>query len=93
MQDESVITSQPSIPDEGLKETPARNITIEEQILYINYPDFEDTSLITTSQEIKLTGMMGSQPKCSVRNLEFEGKHEINLGKYEITPSIVCTSL
>jgi hypothetical protein len=55
-------------------------VTEEEQLMYINFPEFEDTTIITNADEIKLFGVLGSNPKCAIANLDFAGKHEMTTG-------------
>ena len=62
-----------SLPD-GATETE------EEVLIYINFPDFDSTTVITEATEIKLHGLLTNEPKCSIANLEFAGKHKLNLG-------------
>lgn len=58
-------------------------VAVEEEVLcYINFPDFDLTTIITDANEILLTDFLTENPKCTVSNLDFIGSHEVNLGTY-----------
>lgn len=58
----------------------------EEVLLYLDFPDFEDTTIVTNANEIKVAGIMSGNPKCTIDNLDFVGKHEVHLGSYLASP-------
>jgi hypothetical protein len=54
----------------------------EEILLYVDFPDFDESNLFDLSKDatIELSGLMEATPSCRISNLNFVGRHEINLG-------------
>lgn len=54
----------------------------EEILLYVDFPDFDESNLfdLSTDATIELSGLMEATPSCRINNLNFVGRHEINLG-------------
>jgi len=54
----------------------------EEILLYVDFPDFDESNLfdLSTDATLELSGLMEATPSCRINNLNFVGRHEINLG-------------
>ena len=54
----------------------------EEILLYVDFPDFDESNLfdLSTDAILELSGLMEATPSCRINNLNFVGRHEINLG-------------
>ena len=54
----------------------------EEILLYVDFPDFDESNLfdLSTDATLELSGLMETTPSCRINNLNFVGRHEINLG-------------
>lgn len=54
----------------------------EEILVYVDFPDFDESNLfdLSTDATIELSGLMEATPSCRINNLNFVGRHEINLG-------------
>lgn len=52
----------------------------EEVLVYVDFPNFDECALLTDISVIKLNDLCGENPTCKIGELNFSGKHEINLG-------------
>lgn len=69
-------------PEGRLSSKDQEDCTIHEEeiLLYLSFPDFDDTAVVTNAPEIKLVNIMGSEPVCFIENLELAGEHIVSLG-------------
>lgn len=52
----------------------------EETLVLVDFPDFDGTNFIASSQSVILQNMFSSQPTCVVDGIEFIGTYENTLG-------------
>mmetsp|Transcript_11004 Transcript_11004/g.24396 ORF Transcript_11004/g.24396 Transcript_11004/m.24396 type:complete len:121 (-) Transcript_11004:54-416(-) len=52
----------------------------EEILVYLEFPDFDDNSLLHDTARVELYDITGATPTCKVGNLTFTGSSEVNLG-------------
>jgi hypothetical protein len=52
----------------------------EEILVYLEFPDFDDNSLLHDTARVELYDITGANPTCKVGNLTFTGSSEVNLG-------------
>lgn len=56
-------------------------VTTEEEVLmYMDFPDFDFTTVVTEADEIMIFDAMSEVPNCRIANLDFSGAHEVHLG-------------
>ena len=52
----------------------------EEILVYVDFPDFDECSLLNDTAHVTLQNILSPTPTCKINNLSFTGQHEINLG-------------
>lgn len=52
----------------------------EEVLVYVDFPDFDECSFMNEATVLELHDVTGPNPSCTVDNLIFKGKQELNLG-------------
>ncbi|KAJ1396806.1 hypothetical protein B484DRAFT_425132 [Ochromonadaceae sp. CCMP2298] len=66
--------------DENIEEEEEEEEDFEEILVYLEFPDFDDNSLLLDTTRVELYDITGATPTCKVGNLTFTGSSEVNLG-------------
>lgn len=66
--------------EKSLTEPESEDEEFEEVLVYVDFPDFDGCTLLTDISILELSDLCGESPKCKIGELNFTGRHEVNLG-------------
>jgi hypothetical protein len=52
----------------------------EEVLIYVAFPDFDNTEYISKSSSLTISDIMSESPLCEVNKTQFIGEHRLNVG-------------
>jgi len=69
--------------------SPISSDCFEDEIIFVDFPSFENTNFLSTSKNIVFNNIDDSVPSCDIDGCSFVGSYEVSLGSLLFVDPIV----